>query len=739
MKGFKISGMDYKLSHLRNTVLCLFVINIAAFSQLDTGKVTVKYKYINIKEKKAYVKLQGSTFSTEMETDWQRYNPANPFIDRGAYPKKWSVYGNFLPDLKFGFNKPWEYISDLNIHETSNGIVSVSKGYQTALGNGNIPYVKITRTFWNNPEMVYEVTEAHHARNNQYYIAINDSSSFKINHDTKSVSYSKNDIVICWQFCPKPKNIAFIKNEGYVCTFDSSRIETLITWGKKDSFKEQTFLSVSEELNRINVRSANGKTRIYEVNEKQQCIEPFESLQITQKEFMLTNIDTIEKGRIYLENGLHEFIVRNKDKDKFELGSSTLFSSNTIVDSKSVPDIKNFLVRSLRSLNDRIIFGVVTEDDPTQDYIWGTGTWPRCFSILSLDYFGFSSEAYNYLEYMLDISMQFKFRDKYAHLWDSFYMTGDPRYDMYDINGHSIKLFEAGKFYMNHRNDKYGKKILDEYYDTLRDWCLWIEENTGKTGLILDQTESNVWSYGYGVFTQAPSIAGIELFIELAKDKGQNDDVVRFSKVVDTLLEAMNELLYGDCENHFLNIDKGIGKCYITSIPDKSASPDNAIGLSCYSLAPHFFLLDPDVNLIDRTDTKIKSTLNLALQLLGDTKDQRIITWHVKNDVAHIGYGQGQLLMALLYTEQPEEFRERLTALFDITKKEPGDKYLIPEILGRSSGPNKGNKAQLTYYPFMVAYLGGLSHAGGIMTDFVKDLEVYRYKEGDNSPGSQSR
>ena len=721
--------MKFNLSYLRNLVLCLFVINLTAFSQSNTGKVTIKYKYLNIKEKKAFVKLQGSTFSAEMETDWQRYNPTNRDIDRGAYPKKWSIYGNFLPNLKFGFNKPWEYIFDLDIHETKNGIITVSKGYQTVVGSG-IPYSKITRTFWNNPEMVYEVSESNLAKYNRYFIAGDDSALFKIKN---SISYHKNGIIICWQFYPEPKSITFIKNEGYICDFDTNRVETLITWGKQDSFRVKTFQSASNEMGKLKVQSINGQSRIYEVNEKQQCMEPGESIQLPDNEFMLTNIDTIRNNRMFLKQGLHEFVIRKEDKEKIVLGGSTFYSLNTIVDSKSVPDIKSFLVRALRSLSDRIIFGVVTEDDPTQDYIWGTGTWPRCLSILSLDYFGFSADAYNYLEFMLNVSRQFEFKDKNAHLWDSFYMTGDRREVYYDINGHSFKLFEAGKFYLNHRNDEYGKKILDEQYQTLREWCYWIEEHIEKTGLILDLTESNVWSYGYGVFTQAPSIAGIKLFIEMAKDKKQTNDVAHFSKVVNTLLTSMNELLYGDCENHFLNIKKGIGNSYTTYIPNKSLSVESKIGLSCYSLAPHFFLLDPDVKLVDKNDIKITSTLDLSLDLLGNINDKRIINWHTMNNISHIGYGQGQLLMALLYTKKPVEFNERLTALFDITKSSTGDKYLIPEILGRPDKPNKGNKAQLTYYPYLVAYLGGLSHTGGIMKDFVKDLEVHRYKEIDNS------
>lgn len=716
------------MKNISTFILILIIgFNFSVYCQEDHSRIAIDYQYFNIKEKKAFIKIKGKTFSTEMETDWRYYYPGNEFVERGAYPKNWTIYGKHLPNLKFGFNKPWEYIYDLDINETENGLVTISKGYKSAIGTGCLPYIKSMRTFWNESEMVYEVTESKHIEDNKYYITTSDSSSFKINTKFNSISYYKDDIVICWQFSPSPKSITFEKHTGYVLSFDSDRVETLISWGKKDNFKEKKFVTLSNQLSKVNVHTANGEKRIYDASQKHLCVEPGESLQLPNEEYMLSNVDKIIEDRVYLNQGLHEFVVRNNTEDRIEFGNTTLFSLNTIINSKSIPDIKHFLVRSLRSLNDRIIFGVVTEDDPTQGYLWGAGTWPRCFSILSLDYFGFNSQAYNYLEYMIEISKQFKYRDRYSHLWDSFHVTGDPRYDMYDINGHSIKLFEAGKFYIHHRNDEYGKKILDEHYETLKDWCLWIEKNTNERGLIEDQTESNIWSYGYGSFTQAPSIAGIKLFVEIAKDKKQKRDVKYFTQLANKLLDAMNQHLYGDCENRNLNIGAGKGESYTTYIPSERSIYNNGLGLSCYSLAPHFFLLDPDVKLLDKDNEKITSTLNLALELLGDDVDKRIITWHVQQSLAHIGYGQGQLLMALLYTKNPIEFNYRLDALFDITKKEPGDQYLIPELLGRASGPNKGNKAHLTYYPFMIAYLGGLSHSGEIMKDFISDLEILKY------------
>ncbi len=105
-----------------------------------------------------------------------------------------------------------------------------------------------------------------------------------------------------------------------------------------------------------------------------------------------------------------------------------------------------------------MVFGVVPEDDPEQPYLWGTGTWPRCLTVLSLDGFGFHQEAMEYLEFMLDASGQFIPHDGDPHLWDNFHITGPKLNDrLYDINGHSMKLFEAGKFYLRHRGDAWGR------------------------------------------------------------------------------------------------------------------------------------------------------------------------------------------------------------------------------------------------------------------------------------------
>jgi len=132
-------------------------------------------------------------------------------------------------------------------------------------------------------------------------------------------------------------------------------------------------------------------------------------------------------------------------------------------------------------------------------------------------------------------------------------------------------------------------------------------------------------------------------------------------------------------------------------------------------------LLAPD-------DIRAQETLNLALKYLGDPFDPRVVTWHIRRLEGHLGYGQGQLLMALLYTGNESEFRRRLQALFDVSTREIGDVYLMQEVLARPGNPNRGNKASLTYYPLMAAVLAGLPGQRGIMQKFIPDLVVRKGK-----------
>jgi len=274
-----------------------------------------------------------------------------------------------------------------------------------------------------------------------------------------------------------------------------------------------------------------------------------------------------------------------------------------------------------------------------------------------------------------------------------------------------MKLFEAGKFYLNHRDDAYGKRILEEHYEALKDWCDWVILHMNEDGLVLDITESNVWNRGFGIFTQAPAAAGISLFVHLANDNGRTQEAAYYTQIVERLMHGV-DLLYKDAENQYLTIPEGIGKCFATYVPYDTFKDDDGvvpqkIGLSCYSLAAPFFLLDPQVALLSPDDPRIQETITLAQRYLGDPFDMRMIRWHIGRPgstyphPSHMGYGQGQLLTALLYTGRDEEFRTALTALFDVSFREVGDPYLMQEVLARPGNPNRGNKAHLTYYPLL--------------------------------------
>lgn len=109
------------------------------------------------------------------------------------------------------------------------------------------------------------------------------------------------------------------------------------------------------------------------------------------------------------------------------------------------------------------------------------------------------------------------------------------------------------------------------------------------------------------------------------------------------------------------------------------------------------------------SDPVTAETLRLSLQLLGDEFDPRVLCWHLRNKEGHLGYGQGQLLLGLLYADEREEFRARLQALFDVSHREVGDPYLMQEVLARPGMPNRGNKAALTYYPILIDMLAGIN------------------------------
>jgi len=137
-------------------------------------------------------------------------------------------------------------------------------------------------------------------------------------------------------------------------------------------------------------------------------------------------------------------------------------------------------------------------------------------TVLSLDRFGFHREAFEFLEFMLDASKQFIAADGAPHLWDNFYITGQRWNErLYDINAHSMKLFEAASSTCGTAG-RWDRKLLERHYDTLQGWCRWIESHMESDGAVVDETESNIWAYGFGTFSQAPAAAGVKLFARLA-------------------------------------------------------------------------------------------------------------------------------------------------------------------------------------------------------------------------------
>lgn len=698
-----------------------WIIGFVGAVALGGNTVAIATKTIDPRTHQAYVELAGKTFGVKLDTDWSAFEP-----ERGACPREWSFMGKPFKQVRFGFNEHWNWTMDLDVRMTDQGVVALSQGYREIRG-GRIPFMQVVRFFWSDPEMLYEVSESRHLNQNDYVVGLEgDGDRARWLPEMRALVYEREGVTVCWQFSPMPVNVRHDQGRGWICTFDGSRVETLVTWGRSESYHLRPFESISPALQTVEVVNRAGEKRSLILAEKHRCLEPEDRLVWPGEDAIVTHVLSRAEGTAVIDRGLCDFSVRQATPERLALGSGRVFSMAVLAQSDTSPLIKDFLVRAMRSFVERRIFNVVPEDDPREEYLWGTGTWPRCFSVLSLDYFGFHQEAYAYLEFMLDISRQFAYRDQCAHLWDSFYMTGQRREIYCDINGHSIKLYEAGLFYMNHRRDERGQMLLREHYETLRQWCAWIEKNMHDNGLIYDRTEANIWSYGYGVFTQAPAAAGVKLFLTMAADNGKPEDAAHF-QVVLKRLQAGLDLLYGDAGNSEIGVPEGVGNCFLTFLPWAKMEPGRkGLGLSCYSLAPNFFLLEPQVGLLSKDDPRIIATLDLALKYLGDKNDPRIITWHVRNNLAHIGYGQGQLLMALIYAQRPEEFRARLQALFEITQAALGDKYLILEVLGRPDVPNKGNKAHLSYYPVIVAHLAGISHDQGILKDFIPDMVVKR-------------
>jgi hypothetical protein len=664
------------------------------------------------------VEITGDTFGCRLETDWNGTH-------RGVYPRFPVFHGVALPCLKFGPARSWTWLLDLQAHASPTGVVVTAQGYQKLEGQ-RIPFLRVRRFFFAKPEMLYEVAESKHLEAMEYVIAGVDPKTLTVAPDLSSVEYTRAGVVLRWQFAPRPVSAGIGPGRSeFVLRFEGTEVETLVCWAKaEDADAIPTFTSISTEIEQVRVTGPRGE-RTLATRQLHECVEPDETWQPAAGEVLCSGVAG-QTG-----SSLTDMAVRRLTPGAVALGAARIFQLERVAESATFPMLKPSLVRAMRSLKDRMVFGAVPEDDPTQPYIWGTGTWPRCFSVQCLDLFGFHEDAYAYLEFMLDASRQFVPFDGLPHLWDNFYITGSRLNErLYDINGHSIKLYEAGKFYLNHRADTLGTRLLTDHYETLKGWCQWIERHLAADGAVLDETESNLWALGYGTFTQAPAAAGVHLFVNLAKDAGRAADVAHFTGVVERLLAPLSGRLFGDAANPYLEIPAGTGRCYLTYLPVGENTrnlwdgPVQRIGLSCYSLAANYFLQDPQVGLLAADDPRARETLDLALQHLSDQFDPRIVTWHNRRTGAHMGYGQGQLLQALIYAGRETEFRERLTALFEVSAREIGDIYLMQEVLGRQGNPNRGNKAHLTYYPVLVALLAGWGGTGQPLQSFITDLVV---------------
>lgn len=643
-----------------------------------------------------------------------------------AYPRDLRFCGVDFPYLKFGFGSPWTWRVDLAAHETAKGAAIMTQGYEE-FGVGKLPFIRNRYFFFSDPELLYQEGEFHHYGRTTYTIAGIEPQWMSLHPQLDFASLHLNGVTIHWQFSPKPISGDLEQSPGEcIFEFDSPKVEAVVMWSREATPHFPSFKSTTKTLSLERQGDPPHATPV-ETTDKSRCIDSADWISLPEGEAIVTGTAAIRGDAIRFKPGLWDLALRRVTGDTVELGMSRVFCLDRWAESREFPMLKPYLIRGLRSLRERMLFDVVPEDDPSEEYKWGTGTWPRCYSVLALDYFGLSEAAYGYLQFMLDISLQFEPLDGCRHLWDVFSISGAYWGDeLYSIDSQGIKLYEAGKFYSNHREDRYGEALRTEHYHTLKDWCRWIECYMDSDGLILDATESNVWNVGFGSFSQAAAAAGVKLFSNIAQDGGHAEDAHYFSSLARKLVEALNCQLYSDAENSYLGIEPGIGDCYTTYIPcnaraDGKGNRPNRIGLSCYSLAPSFFLQDPEVGILPPDDPKADQTLRLVLKHLGDPFDPRIVRWHV--GPSHMGYGQGQLLMALLYTGRHDAFRERLQGLFDVSCREIGDPHLMQEVLNRAGMPNRGNKAHLTYYPLVIAYLIKRARDHGDLS-FVSDLRL---------------
>lgn len=641
-------------------------------------------------------KVKSDTYCCSMQADWMTEH-GNPIIENTHY------YGTDFGDFGFCPVDKELYTMDIQAAEVNGNVIVNSQGYKNTSPTF-MPYIRTTRYFLDHPEMIYEVIDTYHLPEKRFVFS-GIQGCFKTGDRLESIDYFYNGIHVNYQFSPAPVYGHALSESQWECQFDSSHIEVLVQWTDCDNFDFLNFESIRDDVSIVKVMSKD-QERIYNLHDKHDCILPGEKLVLPAGEVISNGVLHKQDGKAVVKKGLSDLLVRQVCNNTVRLGHGKLFKLDRMADDSVHPMFNGYLVRTLRSLCERIVFSVVTEDDPTQYYLWGTQTWTRCYTLLSLDMFGFTEEAFSFLQYCIHNSKRAFAWDGIAHLTEAMKVRGE-LIGARDLNGCGIKMFEVGKMYLNHRNDEIGAYIRSKY-DILRDWCIWVEKWTNADGLIFDDTESNVWSTGFGVFSQAPCIAGLQLFLTIFRDCEKTADVVRFSDLIQKLMQGMQNHLFGNAGNPYLGYSPDMGECYTTYIPYEAPDDRKRIGLSCYSLAVGYFLQDPDVALLSPSDEKVMQTLRLVMEKTGDFRNEGIPSWHTQI-MPHMGYGISQLMASLIHAGMYDVYEKYLEILFDVSQKEVGDAFLMPEVYGRFGNPNRGNKAHCTYFP-LIAY--EIAHSG---------------------------
>jgi hypothetical protein len=165
-------------------------MTIQAAMKLITNKV-------NPRKQSAQIQIQGASFTCLMETDWKSEY-------QGASLKTPCFAGVSFPRLRFGFARPWDWLLDLNVFETSAGVLTTAQAYHRQLTGSRIPFMRTRSYFWGAPEMLYEISEVKHLPKKEYVISGGDAQEMEVDPLLNQVQYRHAGVVICWQFSPRP-------------------------------------------------------------------------------------------------------------------------------------------------------------------------------------------------------------------------------------------------------------------------------------------------------------------------------------------------------------------------------------------------------------------------------------------------------------------------------------------------------------------------------------------------------